>query len=204
MSTTRTKRRLSVAEYLALEGDSPAKHEFRDGEIVAVPVANIRHNEISGNILAGLHARLRGKGCRPYGSDLRIRVNVVNLFTYADVLVTCGKIETADESLHSVTNPRAIFEVLSRATENYDRGRKWEYYQQLDSLQEYVHVSQEDAKVTRYFRTPGGPWRYVLIRGIDQTLPLTSLDCELPLAEIYDNVTFGPETDDAPEVPRPR
>ena len=204
MSTASRQRRLTIAEYLALENDSPTKHEFRDGAIVNIPPPNIRHNVISGNILAGLHARLRGKGSRPFGSDLRIYVRKSSLFTYADVQVIGGKVETSEDCSKSVTNPRVIFEVLSRATENYDRGPKWELYQQHDSLQEYVHVSQEEAKITHYSRLSAGLWRYVLIGDIDQTLHLPSLDCELPLTEIYDNVTFGPETDDTPEPPRQR
>lgn len=201
MSTAPSQRRFTIAEYLALEEDSETKHEFYQGEIFAMAGATIRHNEISGDIFAGLHTRLKGKGCRPYGSDLRIRVKKPNLFTYADTLVICGKIEPAEESKHSVTNPRVIFEVLSKSTENYDRGQKWEFYQQLDSLQEYVLVSQEEAKVTRYYRAPGGPWQYLLISGLDQALRLESLDCELPLSEVYDNVTLGPEVaaDSPPE-----
>jgi Uma2 family endonuclease len=160
MSTAPSKRRFTIAEYLALEEDSPTKHEYYQGEIFAMAGATIRHNEITGNIFAGLHTRLRRKGCRPYGSDLRIRVKKPNLFTYADTVVVCGNVERAEESPHSVTNPRVIFEVLSKSTENYDRGQKWEFYQQLDSLQEYVLVSQEEAKITRYYRPAGGPWQY--------------------------------------------
>jgi Uma2 family endonuclease len=115
MSTAPSQRRFTIAEYLALEEDSLTKHEFYQGEIFGMAGATIRHNEISGNIFAGLYARLRGKGCRPYGSDLRIRVKKPNLFTYSNTLVVCGKIEPAEESPHSVTNPRVIFEVLSKS-----------------------------------------------------------------------------------------
>ena len=199
MSTAPSQRRFTIAEYLALEEDSETKHEFYQGEIFAMAGATIPHNEISGNIYHSLRGRLGGTNCRPYGSDLRIRVKKPNLFTYSDTLVVCGKIEHAEESPHSITNPRVIFEVLSKSTENYDRGQKWEFYQQLDSLREYVLVSQEEAKVTRYFRDDGGAWRYILITGLQQTLALESVSCELPLSEIYDNVTFGPE--EAGETP---
>lgn len=204
MSTAPTKRRFTIAEYLALEEDSPIKHEFYQGEIFAMSGATIPHNEISGNIFAGLHTKLRGKGCRPYGSDLRVRVKKANLYTYTDTVVICGPIERDDDDRHSVTNPRVIFEVLSKSTENYDRGQKWEFYQQLDSLREYVLVSQAEAKVTRYFREEGGEWRYMLISGLEQVLALESLGCELPLTEIYDNVTFGPEEADAPTADESR
>jgi Uma2 family endonuclease len=197
MSTAPTKRRFTIAEYLALEADSLEKHEYYHGEIFAMAGASIAHNEIAANILARLHALLRGKGCRAYGSDLRIRVKESNLYTYSDTLVVCGKIERDSEDKDSVTNPRVIFEVLSESTESYDRGKKWEFYQELDSLREYLLVSQEDATVTRYSRNDAGPWHYLLFSGLDQVLALESLDCELPLAEIYENVSFGPEQEAA-------
>ncbi len=193
MSTAPSKRQFTLAEYLALESDSLEKHEFYQGEIYAMAGASISHNEITANILARLHALLHGKGCRPYGSDQRIRIKKVNLYTYSDTAVICGPIERDDADRQAALNPRAIFEVLSKSTENYDRGQKWEFYQQIPSLREYVIVSQEESKVTRYFRDEGGPWRYLLTSGLENVLALESLGCKLPLAEIYENVTFGPE-----------
>lgn len=197
MSTAPTKRRFTIAEYLALEADSLEKHEYYQGEIFAMAGATIPHNEISGNIYHALRNALRGKDCRPYGSDLRIRVKKPNLYTYADTLVICGKIERDVDDKNSVTNPRVIFEVLSKSTENYDRGQKWEFYQQLESLREYVLVSQSEAKVTRYYREEGGAWQYLLITGLDHVLALESVGCELPLGEIYENVNLGPEEEPA-------
>ena len=193
MATAPTKRRFTISEYLAFEEDSQTKHELYQGEIFAMAGASIPHNEISGNIYHALRNALRGNDCRPYGSDLRICVKKSNLYTYSDALVVCGTIERDTDDKNSVANPRVIFEVLSKSTENYDRGKKWEFYQQLDSLREYILVSQEDAKVTRYFRRDGGDWHYLLIVGLDQVLDLESIGCRLPLAEIYDNVTLGPE-----------
>jgi Uma2 family endonuclease len=195
MSIAPSKRGFTISEYLAFEEDSQTKHEFYQGEIFAMAGASIPHNEISGNIYHALRNALRGKDCRPYGSDLRIRVKKSNLYTYSDALVVCGTVERDTDDKNSVTNPRVIFEVLSKSTENYDRGKKWEFYQQLDSLREYILVSQEDAKVTRYFRRDGGDWHYLLIVGLDQVLNSESIACRIPLAEIYDNVTLGPENE---------
>jgi len=193
MSTVPSKRRFTIAEYLAFEEDSLEKHEFYQGEIFAMAGATIRHNEIAGNIFGQLHSLLRGKGCRPYGSDQRVRIQRAGLYTYTDTVVICGAIERDEADRQAAINPRVIFEVLSKSTENYDRGKKWEFYQQLDSLREYILVSQEEAKITRYFREEGGPWRYMLITGLEQVLALESLGCELPLTGIYENVTLGPE-----------
>lgn len=193
MSAAPIHRRYSVEEYLALEQDSRSKHEFYDGEIFAMAGATIRHNDISGNIYHTLRNMLSGKDCRPYGNDQRICIKKLGLYTYSDTLVVCRPLERDDQDSHAICNPRVIFEVLSKSTENYDRGQKWEFYQQLISLREYVIVSQEEAKVTRYCQTEGGTWRYKLISGLDQSLDLESLDCRLPLTDVYNNVQFGPE-----------
>jgi Uma2 family endonuclease len=193
MSTAASQRRFTIAEYLALEEDSLTKHEFYQGEIFAMAGGTIRHNDISGNIYHSLRNQLAGKNCRPYGSDQRIRVKKLNLYTYSDTVVICGPIERDEADQQATTNPRVIFEVLSNSTENYDRGRKWEFYQQLDSLREYILVSQDEANVTRYYREERGAWHYMLIRGLDQALVLESLGCELSLKAIYDNVIFGKE-----------
>jgi Uma2 family endonuclease len=203
MSTASAKRRYTVAEYIALEADSLDKHEFYRGEIFAMAGASFRHNQITGNTYHALRNKLAGKTCQPFGSDLRIRVQRRDLYTYADALVVCGKAELTNEKPESVTNPRVIVEVLSKSTENYDRGQKWEFYQQLDSLREYLLVSQEEAKVTRYYRESGGPWMYELVAGLDQNLRLSSIECELPLAEIYENVELGPEVEEIPPASAP-
>jgi len=193
MSTVPSKRQFTVQEYLALEQDSLTKHEFYRGEIFSMAGASIPHNDISGNIYHMLRNCLKGKGCRPYGSVLRIRVKKAGLYTYTDTAVICGPIERDNDDLHAATNPRVIVEVLSKSTESYDRGKKWEFYQQLDSLREYVLISQEEAKITRYFRSDAGEWKYQLVVGLDASLELESLGCALPLSEVYDHVVLGPE-----------
>lgn len=193
MSTIAEKRRYTVAEYLALEQDSPTKHEYYRGEIFAMAGATPRHNRIAGNIFGKLYQRLEGKPCEPFGSDQRIRIKAVNHSTYPDVSVICGTMEVADDDRHAATNPTVLVEVLSLATEAYDRGRKFEFYQQLPSLREYVLVSQHEAKITHYSLNEDGSWHYRLIVGLEQTLDLPAIACQLPLAEIYRNVKFGPE-----------
>lgn len=193
MSTVAEKRRYTVAEYLALELASPIKHEYYRGEIFAMAGASIRHNEISCNIMTALREKLRGKGCKPYGSDQRIRIEKADQFTYADTAVICGQVERDAKDPQAAKNPRVIFEVLSKSTEVYDRGQKFEFYQTLPSLKEYVLVSQHDAKITQFVRQEDGTWRYILIAGLDQSLTLTSLGCDLALTEVYDGVALGPE-----------
>jgi Uma2 family endonuclease len=197
MSMAPEHRRLSVAEYVVFERDSRSKHEFYRGELFAMAGGTIRHNDISGNIYHALRNRLKGTNCRPYASDQRVSVKPADLYTYTDTVVICGPVSRDEDDRDAITNPRVIFEVLSKSTENYDRGKKWEFYQQLDSLREYLIVSQEESKITRYYRDEGGKWYYKLVSGLDQNLEIASLACSLPLTDIYDNVTFGPEEIDA-------
>jgi len=193
MSTAPSKRHFTIAEYLAIEQDSPTKHEYYRGEIFAMAGAAIRHNDISGNIYHTLRNLLKGKDRRPYASDQRISIQRADLYTYSDTAVICGPVQRDQEDRQAATNPVVIFEVLSQSTEKYDRGAKWEFYQQLDSLRAYVLVAQDEPKVTLYFRSEGGAWRYTLITGLEAALELEPIGCKLPLREIYDNVVFGPE-----------
>src|SRR5688572_10088572 len=142
MSTAPSKRRFTIAEYLALEGDSLEKHEYYQGEIFAIAGATIEHNIISGNVFFHLHSQLRGKDCRPFGSDQRIKVEAAGLFTYADISVFCGKIEQAKDDPLSAINPRVIVEVLSDSTEAKDRRRKLKLYLKIESLREYILIAQ--------------------------------------------------------------
>jgi Uma2 family endonuclease len=204
MSTAPQRRRLSLPDYLVWEERSGGKHEFYRGEVFAMAGASPRHNRIATNIVALLHRLLEGGPCEVFGSDQRIRIDAVDLSTYPDVSVICGGVTVDPVDRHAATNPRVLIEVLSLSTENYDRGRKFEFYQHLTSLAEYVVVYQDEPKVIHYVRQDDGRWTYTLLVGESETLRLEAIGCELPFASIYRNVAFGPETDDAPEVPGPR
>jgi Uma2 family endonuclease len=192
MSTAPAQRRFSVAEYLALEGDSSTKHEFYDGEIFAMAGATIAHNIIAGNIFAHLHAQLRGKDCRPFNSDQRLKVEREGLYTYADASVICGQVQIAKDDSLSATNPRVIVEVLSPSTDYFDKRRKLKLYLQLDSLREYVLVTQDWPYVQKLIRNDDGTWTMSVFEGLESSVDLTSIGCQLRMADIYDGVTFPP------------
>lgn len=179
-------------EYLLRERDACGKSEFYRGQIFAMAGGSVRHNTISGNIFARLHAKLRGTSCRPLNSDQRIRVSANGLATYPDVSVVCGELEVDSEDVDAITNPRVIFEVLSPTSESYDRGKKFDLYRQLESLQEYILVSQEEGQVERFVRQSDGSWNLTLFKGLDSELKLETLG-SLPLSEIYENMKFGPD-----------
>jgi Uma2 family endonuclease len=192
MSTAPAKRRFTVSEYLAFEVDSLSKHEFYRGEILAMAGATIAHNIIAANVLSNLHARLRGKDCRPFGSDQRIKVEDGGLFTYADVTVICGDVVPAKDDPHSATNARVIVEVLSESTEAQDRGRKLKLYLKLDSLRGYVLIAQDEAQIDKLLRREDGTWTMSIVEGLKEWLELDSIGCRMAMAEIYDGIKFEP------------
>ena len=197
MSTAPSKRRLTIAEYLAFEADSLEKHEFYQGEILAMAGATIAHNIISGNVLALLHSQLRGKDCRPFGSDQRIKVDSAGLFTYADTSVFCGEIKQAKDDPLSATNPRVIVEVLSDSTEAKDRRRKLKLYLRLDSLREYILIAQDEPRIDKLIRNNDGTWTMSIVEGLHEWLELESIGCRLAMSEVYDGITFEPAPGDS-------
>src|SRR4051812_31811999 len=120
-----SKRKYSIEEYLELENASLEKHEYYKGEIFAMSGAKLAHNDICGNLYANLWNRLKGKPCKPYNSDARIHIEENSLFTYPDISVVCGEVETLNNDNFNVLNPTIIFEVLSASTRNYDLGEKF-------------------------------------------------------------------------------
>ena len=153
--------RYSYDEYLAYEADSAMKHEFEDGEIYAMAGGSRRHNALASRISAALE-NARKPTCFAFQSDQRIRVLATGKATYTDASMVCGPIEgdPADPSGATITSPMLIVEVLSPSTEQADRGSKWQHYQLMPSLQEYVLVSQSHRRVERYRRLASGDWEF--------------------------------------------
>lgn len=199
MSTIAKPPHYSIAEYLAREEQAPTKSEYYNGEIFAMAGATVRHNLISGNVFAYLHALLRNQDCRPYGSDLRIKVEQLGLFTYADTVVVCGEVQPADDDPHCTTNPRVIIEVLSRSTEAYDRGKKFRFYQQIATLQEYILIAQDEPVIERFTRAENDKWIISTAEGLQAWLEFDSIHCRVALQNIYESVHFGPEAEGAPD-----
>jgi Uma2 family endonuclease len=193
VSTVTQPRRFSVREYLAREEQALTKNEYFQGEIVAMAGASIAHNIITGNVFSHLHALLKNRDCRPFGSDQRIKVEEAGSFLYADVTVICGDVVTASDDPNSVTNPRVIIEVLSESTEGKDRGKKLKLYLKLDSLREYVLISQDEPRIDRLFRKSDGTWTMSIVEGLKDWVDLESIECRLAMAEIYDGIEFEPK-----------
>jgi Uma2 family endonuclease len=174
----------SFQDYLAVEEMGPVRHEFLHGAIFAMAGGTPEHAALSAAIIVLLGTHLRGRSCRPYSADLRVRIPATGLATYADAAVVCGEPERDPESPTHVTNPTLLVEVLSPGTEDYDRGEKREHYQQLASLRDYVLVAQSRRRVELFTRPAGGEWQHrVHVSG--ESVVLTSIDCRFDVDELY-------------------
>lgn len=182
-----TRPHLDPAIYLDLERRSEVRSEWLDGEVVAMTGGSREHNLIVGNLVGELRAQLKRRPCEVYPSDLRVRVPA-GLYTYPDVVVACGEPRFEDEHRDTLLNPTLLVEVLSRSTEAYDRGEKFERYRTLDSLAEYLLVSQTRPHVEQFLRQPDGRWLLAEATGLEATIDLPSIGCRLALAEVYERV----------------
>lgn len=181
------KKLYSIQEYLEMENDSLEKHEYYKGEIFAMSGAGNRHNIISINIIASLKARLKGKGCRPYGSDMRINIPENTLFTYPDISIFCGEVKTLKEDLNTATMPTAIIEILSPSTRNYDRGEKFMLYRAIPSLTDYILIDSEAIHTEHFSINKEKLWQLKEYNKIGEEIFLEALNVKLPLEEIYED-----------------
>lgn len=182
------KTHLTPEEYLALERKAETRSEYMDGDMVAMSGASREHNIIVTNIVAGLHAQLKGRPCEAYSSDMRVKVSATGLYTYPDVVVVCGDPQFEDANVDTLMNPAIIMEVLSESTASYDRGTKFGHYRKIESLMEYLLVAQHDWQIEQFVRQPEGPWVRSEVRGSSGNLNLTSISCSLKMSEIYDRI----------------
>ena len=186
-AVTRPAGRLAAytyEEYRRFEDTNPARHEYVDGQILAMAGGTPAHARLQAAVLFALERRLEGRPCQPFPSDLRVKVVATGVATYPDVTVVCGSVETDAEDPGAVTNPTVIVD-LSDSTEAYDRGDKFEHYRQIPTLQAYVLVSHRERRIETRRRAPDGSWsEHVAGRG--QTAPLEAIGTELAVDEIYD------------------
>ncbi len=186
------KTLLTEAEYLRRERAAPYRSEFHRGEMFAMAGASLKHNLAKDNLGDGIRRRLRVE-CRAVTSDMRVKIPRTGLFTYPDIVAYCGPPELLDAEFDTLLNPVLIVEVLSESTAAYDRGKKFEHYQAIPTLAEYVLVAQDRPWCEVFLRQPGGSWRYTPVEGLEAVLALDSVGVQVPLAEIYAGVDFDPE-----------
>ena len=185
---------LTPAEYLAGERKREYKSEYWNGELYAMAGASERHNLITTNVVIELGTQLRGRSCKVYPSDMRVQIKVTGLYTYPDVVVVCGKPRFEDEDNDTLLNPTVLVEVLSKSTETYDRGKKFENYRTLDSLTEYVMIAQDRVHVEHYVRQLDNQWLLSEAKALQDVIELPTIQCTLALADVYDKVDLQPRS----------
>lgn len=192
MSQTAAKSEnlMTVEEYLAFEEKSKIKHEYMDGEIFSMTGASRNHSLAGTNIATELNLQLRETDCEVHANDFRVHIRTGH-YVYPDAAVACGEVLTADNDL-TLMNPVVVFEVLSKSTESRDRGDKAEDYYRLESLQDYILVSQYRVRVEHFSRQKNNEWTLKIYEELADVVELKSVDCKISLKLIYLKLKLSP------------
>lgn len=179
----------TIDEYLLLEDQSDIKNEYEYGQIKAMSGGTLNHGIISNNINTELSnvIRTNKSGCIPINGDVRIFIETAESFVYPDGMVICGEIESSEKDSNSVINPMLIVEVLSKSTESYDRGDKFHKYCSLPSFREYVLIDQYKPVIDILYKADSSYWKMTTTIGIDKSIYLNTLDCQIKMSDIYRN-----------------
>ncbi len=178
----------SKEEYLDMEALAEYKSEYYNGEIFAMSGGSPAHSLICVNLNRRVAEAIDNKDCRCFESNMKLEIETADAYVYPDAMVVCGDIEFAENTEYVLTNPVLIIEVLSPSTESFDRGKKFEYYRTIDTLKEYVLVSQDKPMVEVYLRQDKNLWLHSVVKGLDNTIVFQSLECEIALKDIYQKV----------------
>lgn len=183
--------KMTKAEYLAFERQSEERHEFIDGIVLLKESGGWEHGIITVNTSASLHQKLEDKPCVVVSMQMRLWIEASQSFRYPDIMVICGEPQLTDEHRDNLTNPIIIIEVMSSDSEIADRQTKFEEYTQIESLQEYVLISQHEVRVESYLRDETGEWQYSLVEGLNASLELSSISSKIDLSRLYDKTELN-------------
>lgn len=185
----------TLEEYLELDHQSEEKIEYWDGHIFTLAGASANHNQIQINSILALGIKLRGKGCRVFPSDMRLKVPAYAPYRYADLSALCGAAEFEKLGKQELlVNPQLIIEILSDSTAEFDRGYKFTYYKSIESFIEYILIAQDRPHVSQFVKQGENDWLNHEFNNLEDKFYVPSLDCELDLLELYQDVEF-PEID---------
>ena len=190
MSLQRAMAVFTPEEYLDLERQSEIRHEFLDGTVYAMSGESLAHSTICFNLNVAIGLQLRGTNCRGLSPNMKVRAGEAGLYAYPDLAVVCGEPTFHDKHRDVLLNPTVIFEVLSRSTQTYDRGEKFERYKSIETLRDYVLISQDRPRLERFSLQSDGTWAHAELEGTDAALTLDSINCRVILADIYDRIDF--------------
>ena len=179
-------------EYLAFEREAERKHEFVDGEIVAMAGASREHNLIGLNVATEIRFQLKGKSCETYANDMRVRMRKER-YGYPDVVVVCDEPQFDDDEFDILLNPTIIVEVLSKSTRFRDKTEKLIAYQKMESLRECLLIEQVEPRVEHYIKQTSKQWLLKIYEELNEVIVLESIDCQILLADVYAQIEFGKE-----------
>jgi len=189
------KQKYTLEEYLELDAKSEGRWEYWDGEIFSMSGVNDQHDKIESNLHIPLSLRSAGRGCRVFLANMRIKVPTMPPYRYGDGSALCGKPQFEKiGGVDVLTNPALIIEVLSPSTEAYDRGDKFSNYKSIPTLSEYLLVAQHRPHVSQFIKQADGSWLNLEFNSLEEVLKVVTLECELKLSEIYQDVTFPAAT----------
>ena len=172
-------------QYRRFEETTNARHEYLNGQILAMAGGTPEHAALATAIIGLLEQRLAGSTCFPFSSDLRVRVRATGLATYPDVTIICGDLERDPDDPNAAVNPTVLVEILSPSTEDYDRGEKAAHYRAIPSLQEYLLVSHRERRIDRWWRVEGDQWKeQSAAKG--ETLRVSALGIALDIDALYE------------------
>jgi Uma2 family endonuclease len=183
----------SQEEYLAMEKAAETKHEFFKGEIFAMAGASLRHNKLFSNLFIEIGIALRGKACKPYGSDMRIHIPENTLYTYPDISIICDEMIPSDLDENTIVLPMVIIEILSKSTKSYDRGDKFKLYRDIASLQEYHLVDSESISVESWRINSKKNWELEEYKSIQENFCMPAVGVTIPLRDVYNGTKLYQE-----------
>lgn len=192
--STQPKSFLTPEQYLEIERKAEYKSEYYRGEMFAMSGARLAHNLLLAHLLRDLGRQLRGTPCEICPSDMRVLVTASGLYTYPDAVVYCGEPRLLDDQFDTLLNPTLLIEVLSPSTEAYNRGRKFEHYQSIDSLREYLMVASDRVHADLFTRQPDGRWLLTSAKRLEDSLDLQSIGCSLSLDSLYEKIDLSEPT----------
>jgi Uma2 family endonuclease len=191
--SSQSKTFLSPEDYLRIERPALRKSEYLNGEMTEMPGVSREHNLIANNMAAELRSAVFDRPYEVYATDMRVKVSASGLYTYPDVIVADADPAFEDREVDTFLNPILLVEVLSKSTESYDRGRKFSHYRNLESLQEYVLVSQYECRVEQYVRQADGKWLYTETTDPNGFVVFESIASRIPMEGLYHRVNFRKE-----------
>jgi Uma2 family endonuclease len=183
-----SQQKISIEAYLEMENNAIEKHEYYQGEVFAMSGAKLPHIKITGNLFVALRNKLKGKKCQPYGSDMRVHIPANTLFTYPDISIVCGEVETLNNDEYNALNPTVIIEILSKSTKNYDRGEKFKLYRDITTLKEYILIDSESLHIEVFRLNENNHWELEEYNDAENYLQIKAINENLLIAEIYEGV----------------